>query len=65
MQVLVGLNCGCMVAVFPERAVSALALVVLLCRAAGDQLHALSDDIGSCVVDQEMNVSCHGILEDR
>jgi hypothetical protein len=65
MQVLVGLNCGCMVAILPKRSLAVFTLIVFLRRAAGDQLHALSDDVGSRVVDQEMNViRCHGIIQD-
>ena len=36
MQVLVGLNCGCMVAVLPKRTLPVFALIVFLGRAAGD-----------------------------
>jgi len=51
-----------MVAVLPERSLTSFALVIFLRSAAGNQLHALSDDVGRRVVDQEMNViGCHGI----
>ena len=36
MQVLVGVNCGCMVAVLPERRLASFALVIFLRGAAGD-----------------------------
>jgi hypothetical protein len=36
MQVLVGLNCGCMVAVLLKRSLAVFALVVFLRGAAGD-----------------------------
>jgi hypothetical protein len=51
MQVLVGLNCGGMVAVLP--ALPSFALVVLLRGAAGDELDALSYDGGSRVVNKK------------
>jgi hypothetical protein len=39
-----------------ERSLAVFALIAFLGGAAGDQLHALSYDVGSRVVDQEMNV---------
>ena len=45
VQVLIGLDCRCVVAVFLEGAPVPLALVVFLCDASGDQLHALGDHL--------------------
>ena len=45
IQMLVCLNGRCMVAILPERALLAFALVVLLRRATSDELHALGDDV--------------------
>jgi hypothetical protein len=36
--------------------VAPLAIVVILCRAASDELHAIGDDIASGVFDWEMDV---------
>ena len=43
MQVLVGLDGGGMITVFPERAMPVLSLVVLLRGAPCDELHTLSN----------------------
>src|SRR5215510_5484041 len=56
MQVLVRLDGRSMVAVLPERPVAPFALVVLLCRAASDELHALSYHVLARVFEQKMNV---------
>jgi hypothetical protein len=56
MQVLVRFDGRGMVAVLPERPVAPFALVVLLCRAASDELHALSNHVLARVFDQKMNV---------
>ena len=56
MQVLVRFDGRGMVAVLPERPVAPFALVVLLCRAAGNELHALSNHVLARVFDQKMNV---------
>jgi hypothetical protein len=54
-----------MVTVLPERSLAPFALVVLLGRCGRRLLLALSYDVGSRVVDQEMNViGCHRIIED-
>jgi hypothetical protein len=45
MQMLVGVNGRCMLAIFPERALLAFSLVVLLRRATSDELHALTDHV--------------------
>ena len=52
MQVLVGSNGGCVVAILPERTLLTFALVVLLGSASSDELHALCDDVYACVFDQ-------------
>jgi len=56
MQVLVRFDGRGMVAVLPERPVAPFALVLLLCRAASDELHALSNHVLARVFDQKMNV---------
>ena len=56
MQVLVRFDGRGMVTVLPERPVAPFALVVLLCRAASDELHALSNHVLARVFDQKMNV---------
>ncbi len=62
MQVLVGSNGGHIVAILPERALLTFALVVLLGSAAGDELHALNDNVCAGVFDQKMYaVGCHRI----
>ena len=64
MQMLVSLNSGSVVAIFPVCALPTLALVVFLRRATRDELHALSDDVCSSVFDQKMNViGCHNVIE--
>jgi hypothetical protein len=65
MQMLVGLNSGCVVAILPECALLAFALVVFLCGATRDELHALGDDVVSRVFDQQVNViACLDVIED-
>ena len=54
MQMFVGLNSRSVVAIFPERSLPSFALVVFLRSAAGDELHALSNHVFACVVDQQM-----------
>lgn len=44
------------VAIFPERALAPLALIVFLRRAPGDELHALRDDAFAAVLHQEMDM---------
>ena len=56
MQVLVGLNCSCMVAVLPKRSLPIFALIVFLGGAAGDQLHAPGNNVRGCIFDQKMNM---------
>ncbi len=61
---LVGLNSGGVIAIFPERALLAFALVVFLRGAASDELHTLSDDVASSVFDEKVNViACDYIIE--
>lgn len=64
MQVLVGFNgCG-VITVFPERSLLTRALVVFLGAAAGGELHAFSDNVRTCVFDQQMNViGRHHVIE--
>ena len=56
MQMLVCLNSCGMVAILPERALLRFPLVVFLRGAPRDELHALGDDVGFVVFDEEMNV---------
>jgi hypothetical protein len=64
MQVLIGLNSRSMISVFPERTLPPFALIVLLRGSPGDELHALSDNIGASISDQQMNViRCHRVVE--
>ena len=56
MQVLVGLNCSCMVAVLPKRSLAVFALIVFLGGAAGNKLDTVGDDVRPSVFDQKMNV---------
>jgi len=62
MQVLVDLDGGGVITIFPECALLAFAQVVFLRCAAGDELHALS--VCSSIFDQKMNViRCHDVIE--
>lgn len=45
MQVLVGFNGGCVIAIFSKSALVTFALVVLLCGTTSDELHALGNDV--------------------
>lgn len=54
LQVLVSLDRRPMIAVFPECAVASFPLMVFLPTAAGDQLHAISDNIWTGVFDDEI-----------
>jgi len=40
-----------MIAIFPQRSLPILALIVFLRGASGDQLHAFGDDVRACVFD--------------
>jgi hypothetical protein len=64
MQMLVGLNSGGVIAVFPERPLLAFALVIFLRGAPGDELHTLGDDVASSVFDEKVNViACDYVIE--
>ncbi len=53
-----------MITVFPERALSPVALVVLLRSASGNQLHALRNNGRACVLHQKMKmIGCHHVVE--
>jgi hypothetical protein len=56
VQMLVGLDGGGMIAVFPKCAMPVLALIVLLRGSARDELHALRYDISAGVFHQEMDM---------
>jgi len=56
MQVLVGLDRRCVVAIFPEGAVTILALIVCSGRAAGDELHAPSNLVVTALAHEKMDV---------
>ena len=56
MQVFVRFDGRGMIAVLPKRPVAPFALVILLGRAASDELHALSNHVLARVFDQKMNV---------
>jgi hypothetical protein len=53
-----------MITIFPERPMPVLTLVVLLRRAAADDLHALYNNLAPAVFNQNMNViRCHYVIE--
>jgi hypothetical protein len=52
----VGLNSGGVIAIFPECALLAFALVVFLRSATRDELHAFGDNVRTYVFDQEVDV---------
>ena len=56
VQVRVCLNGGCVIAVFPERALSGFSAVVLLCTLSCHQLHAARSRVTASVQDQQVNV---------
>jgi hypothetical protein len=56
VQVVVSLDRRRMIAIFPERAVASFPLIVFLPSAAGDQLHAIGDNVWSGVSNQKVNV---------
>ena len=61
----VGFNSGSVVTVLSKRPLTALALVVFLRGAPGDELHALGDDVASGVFDQQVDVvGCDYVIED-
>ena len=49
MPMLVGLDCGGMIAVFPKCAMPVLALIDLLRGSARDELHTRRDNVSACV----------------
>jgi hypothetical protein len=49
MQMLVGLDGGGMIAVFPKCAMPVLALIELLRGSARDELHTRRDNVSACV----------------
>ena len=49
MQMLVGLDGGGMIAVFPKCAMPVLALIELLHGSARDELHTRRDNVSACV----------------
>ena len=66
MQVLIGFDGGSVIAIFPERSLPILALVIFLRGATRDQLDALGYDISASIFHQEVNVVArHCIVEHR
>jgi hypothetical protein len=64
-KMIIGLHCGRMVPVFPERAPATFPVVVLLCCSPCDQLHAARDFALSLVSHQQVNVIGSGdIVQD-
>ena len=65
MQVLVDLDGGGVIAIFPKRALHSPSLVVLLGGAPGDELHTLGNHVWPRVFDQKMYmVGCNYVIED-
>lgn len=56
VQVRIVLNRCCVIAIFPECALSQLATVVLLRRASGSQLHAACGDVVAFFQDEQVEV---------
>jgi hypothetical protein len=56
MQVVVSLDCRRIITISPECAVASLPLIVFLPSAAGDQLHAIRDNVWTAVSNQKVNV---------
>ena len=66
VQVVVNLDCRCMIAIFPECAVASFPLIVFLPSAAGDQLHAIRDNVCTGVSNQKVNVvGRHDVIKYR
>ena len=66
MQVLIGFNGGSVIAIFPERSLRILALVIFLRGATRDQLDTLGYHILPSIFHQEVNVVArHCIVEHR
>ncbi len=66
VQVVVSLDRRRMIAVFPECAVVSFPLIVFLPSAAGDQLHAVRDNVWTGVSNQKVNVVArHDVIEYR
>ena len=61
-QVLAALDGGFVVAVFPECAPTMLAVVELLARASGDELHAASDLIPTAIAYDQMDVMARHVV---
>lgn len=56
VQVVVSLDRRRMIAICPECAVASFPLIVFLPSAAGDQLHAIRDNVWTAVSNQKVNV---------
>jgi hypothetical protein len=64
MQVLVDLDGGGVITIFPERALVTFALVILLRGAPCDELHTVSNYVSARIFKQKMNVvGRHHIIE--
>jgi hypothetical protein len=66
VQLVVSLDCGCMIAIFPECAVAFFPLIVFLPSAAGNQLHAIRDKDWMGVSNQKVDVVArHDVIKYR
>jgi hypothetical protein len=66
VQVVVSLDCRRMIAIFLECAVASFPLIVFLPSAAGDQLHAIRDDVWTAVSNEKVNVVArHDVIKYR
>ena len=64
MQLFVGFDRRRVIAVFPERPMPILPLVVFLRSSPGDELHALRDNIFAGILHQKVDViGCHYVVE--
>jgi len=55
-----------MIAIFPKCAMASFPLIVFLSTAAGDQLHAIGDNVWLSVSNQKMNVVArHDVIKHR
>ena len=55
-QMRLGMNSGCMIAVFPESTLAIFSAVVLLRGAASNELHAFGNFAVSAIMHQKMDV---------
>jgi hypothetical protein len=66
VQVLVSRDRRRMIAIFPECAMASFPLIVFLPSAAGDQLHAIRDNVWTDVSNQKVNVVArHDVIKYR